>query len=49
MLGMPKCGLPITLQQLKIKVVKFTQTQLDSKMEFLFKNGGISLSVNIQN
>jgi hypothetical protein len=31
MLGVQECGLPITLQQLKMKVVKLTQTQLDSK------------------
>jgi hypothetical protein len=46
---MQECGLPISLQQLKIKVVKLTQTQPDSKMEFLKTNGGISSSVNIQN
>jgi hypothetical protein len=34
MLGMQECGLPTTLQQLKIKVVKLTQTQPNSKMEF---------------
>jgi hypothetical protein len=49
MLDMQECGLPITLQQLKIKVEKLTQTQLDSKMEFFKTNGGISSSVNIQN
>ncbi len=49
MLGMQECGLPITLQQLKIKVVKLTQTRPDSKMEFKKTNVGINSSVNIQN
>jgi hypothetical protein len=49
MLGMQECGLPITLQQFKIKVLKLIQTQPDSKMEFLKTNDGISSNVNIQN
>jgi hypothetical protein len=45
---MQKCKLSITLQQLKMKVTKFTQTKpTPFKHEVIGNSGGIGSNINI--